>query len=89
MSIADFRTLRRIVAEHEVELVEEALAEVPAFIRDRKPAVSFDCTQEAIHRWLMFGQPPHVEWLELRSLSYYALIERYPDEESTWSPPAS
>jgi hypothetical protein len=89
MSIADFRTLRRILAEHELELVDEALAEVPAFIRDRKPAVSFDCTQEAIHRWLMFGRPPDVEWLELRPLSYDLVTGRYRDEESIWSPPAS
>lgn len=80
MSIAEFRTLRRILADHEVELVEEALAEVPAFIRDRGPQVLFDCTQEAIHRWLMFGRAPHVEWLELRSLQYDAVIARYPDD---------
>jgi hypothetical protein len=28
-------------------------------------------------RWLMFGRPPRVEWLELSSLSYYVLTERF------------
>lgn len=39
----------------------------------------FENNGMALGRWLMFGRPPNVEWLELRSLGYYALTERYVD----------
>jgi hypothetical protein len=39
----------------------------------------FENSGQAILRWLMFGRPPRVEWLELNSLSYYVLTERYVD----------
>jgi hypothetical protein len=36
----------------------------------------------ALARWLMFGRPPRVDWLELSSLSYYVLTERFVDSAS-------
>jgi len=37
----------------------------------------------AVTRWLMFGRPPRVEWLELSALSYCVLTERYEDGDAT------
>ncbi|HWC66577.1 MAG TPA: hypothetical protein VG478_00800 [Acidimicrobiales bacterium] len=79
MSAIEFSTLDRILRLHEDELIEEALAQLPAFIAERAPRVMFENSGQAILRWLMFGRPPHVEWLELNSLSYYVLTERYVD----------
>jgi hypothetical protein len=79
MSAVEFSTLDRILRLHEEELIEEALAELPAFIAERAPRVMFENSGQALIRWLMFGRPPHVEWLELSSLSYYVLTERYVD----------
>ena len=33
-------------------------------------------------RWLMFGRPPRVDWLELSHLNYYLLTERYVDSDT-------
>jgi hypothetical protein len=37
----------------------------------------FENNGMALGRWLMFGRPPQVEWLELSSISYYVLTERF------------
>jgi hypothetical protein len=79
MSISDWRRMTRILDEHEAELIEDALAEVPRVLLGLKPEVAFECTHDGIRRWLVFGQPPRAEWLELSSLSYYVLDERYVD----------
>jgi hypothetical protein len=77
MSASEFTTLDRILKQHEDELIEEALAELPPFILEHQPRVMFENNGMALGRWLMFGRPPTVEWLELRSLSYYVLTERF------------
>ena len=79
MSASEFTTLDRIVKQHEDELIEEALADLPRFILERQPRVMFENNGMALGRWLMFGRPPAVEWLELRSMSYYVLTERFVD----------
>lgn len=79
MSASEFTTLDRILKQHEDELIEEALAELPSFILEHQPRVMFDNNGMALGRWLMFGRPPTVDWLELRSLSYYVLTERFVD----------
>ena len=79
MSASEFETLDRILKNHEDELIEEALAELPAFVIERRPRVMFENNGAALGRWLMFGRPPDVDWLELRSLSYYVLTERFVD----------
>ena len=79
MSASEFTTLDRILKQHEDELIEEALAELPPFIAEQRPGVMFENNGMALARWLMFGRPPTVEWLELRSLSYYVLTERFVD----------
>jgi hypothetical protein len=79
MSASEFTTLDRILKQHEDELIEEALAELPPFIAEQRPRVMFENNGMALGRWLMFGRPPMVEWLELRALSYYVLTERFVD----------
>ena len=79
MSASEFTTLDRILKQHEDELIEEALAELPTFIAEQLPRVMFENDGMALGRWLMFGRPPSVEWLELRALSYYVLTERFVD----------
>jgi hypothetical protein len=79
MSASEFTTLDRILPEHEDELIDETLAELPPFVVERRPRVMFENNGMALGRWLMFGRPPTVEWLELRSLSYYVLTERFLD----------
>jgi hypothetical protein len=79
MSASEFTTLDRILKQHEDELIDEALDELPPFIVERRPRIMFENNGMALGRWLMFGRPPTVEWLELRSLSFYALTERFVD----------
>ncbi len=79
MSASEFTTIDRILKRHEDELIQEALAEIPQFILERQPRVMFENNGMALGRWLMFGRPPTVEWLELRALGYYVLTERYVD----------
>ncbi len=83
MSASEFTTIDRILNRHEDELIQEALAEIPTFIRGRQPRVMYENNGATLGRWLMFGRPPNVEWLELRSLGYYVLTERYVDGDST------
>jgi hypothetical protein len=73
MSASEFETLDRILKNHEDELIEEALAELPPFVVERRPRVMFENNGASLGRWLMFGRPPDVDWLELRSLSFYML----------------
>ena len=82
MSASEFITLDRILKQHEDELIDEALAELPPFIVERRPRVMFENNGIALGRWLMFGRPPTVEWLELCSLSYYVLTERFVDGDA-------
>jgi hypothetical protein len=77
MSATESITIDRILRLHEDELIEEVLAVLPAFILERRPRVMFENGGQALLRWLMFGRPPHVDWLELSSLSYYVLTERF------------
>jgi hypothetical protein len=42
MSASEFETLDRILKNHEDELIEEALAELPAFVVERQPRVMFE-----------------------------------------------
>jgi hypothetical protein len=79
MSAAEFTTLDLILKGHEEELIEEALGDLPEFILERHPRVMFENNGMALGRWLMFGRPPQVEWLELSSISYYVLTERFVD----------
>jgi hypothetical protein len=79
MSASEFTTLDLIVKRHEEELIEDALADLPEFILERQPRVMFENNGLALGRWLMFGRSPHVEWLELSSVSYYVLTERFVD----------
>jgi hypothetical protein len=79
MSASEFTTLDRILKQHEDELIKEALAELPTFIAEQRPRIMFENNRMNSGRWLMFGRPPTVEWLELRSLSYYVLTERFVD----------
>lgn len=79
MSASEFTTLDLILKRHEDELIEEALADLPEFILERQPRVMFENNGMALGRWLMFGRPPQVEWLELSSVSYYVLTERFVD----------
>ena len=80
MSVHESITIDRILRQHEDELIEETLADLPEFLLERSPRVMLENGGMGINRWLMFGRPPHVEWLELRQLSYYALTERYVDD---------
>ncbi len=82
MSASEFTTIDRILTRHEDELIQEALAEVPPFILEHQPRVMFENNGAALGRWLMFGRPRNVEWLELRSLGYYVLTERFVDGDS-------
>jgi hypothetical protein len=77
MSASEFTTLDLILKRHEEELIDEALADLPEFILERQPRVMFENNGMALGRWLMFGRPPQVEWLELSSISYYVLTERF------------
>ena len=79
MSATEFTTLDRILQLHEDELIDEVLEGLPSFVRERQPRVMFENTGQALLRWLMFGRPPRVEWLELSPLSFYVLTERYVD----------
>lgn len=79
MSAIEFTTLDRILQLHEDELVEETLAELPPFVLEQRPRVMFENSGMALNRWLMFGRPPRVDWLELSALSYYVLTERFVD----------
>jgi hypothetical protein len=79
MSATEFTTLDRILQLHESELIEDALAELPSFVLERQPRVMFENAGHSLLRWLMFGRPPRVEWLELSALSFYVLTERYVD----------
>lgn len=79
MSASEFHTLDRILKHHEYELIEETLAELPPFILEHRPRVMFENNGAALGRWLMFGRPPNVEWLEISSVSYYVLTERFVD----------
>ncbi len=67
---------------HEDELIQETLAELPDFVTERRPRVMFENSGVGLNRWLMFGRPPRVEWLELSALSYYVLTERYVDGDA-------
>lgn len=80
MSVMEFTTLDRILRLHEAELIEQVLAELPPFILEQRPRVMFENSGMGLNRWLMFGRPPRVDWLEISSLSYYVLTERYVDE---------
>ena len=79
MSASEFETIDRILKHHEDELIDEAIAELPPFIVEQRPRVMFENNGAALGRWLMFGRPPNVDWLEIRSLSYYVLTERFVD----------
>jgi hypothetical protein len=79
MSASEFTALDRILKAHEDELIEEALAELPPFILEHRPRVMFENNGAALGRWLMFGRPPNVDWLEISALSYYVLTERFVD----------
>jgi hypothetical protein len=79
MSATEFTTLDRILQLHETELIDDALAELPGFILEQRPRVMFENAGHSLIRWLMFGRPPRVEWLELSPISYYVLTERYVD----------
>ena len=68
-----------ILKRQEDELIEEALADLPEVILQRKPRVMFENNGMPLGRWLMFGRPPHGEWLELSSVSYDVLTERFVD----------
>jgi hypothetical protein len=81
MSAAEFTTLDLILKRHEEELIEDALDDLPGFILERHPRVMLENNGVALGRWLMFGRPPLVEWLELSSISYYVLTERFVDGE--------
>lgn len=54
MSASEFTTLDRILMQHEDELIEEALAELPQFVLERSPRVIFENMGMPIGRWLMF-----------------------------------
>ena len=82
MSATEFTTLDRILQRHEAELIEEVLADLPDFVLEQRPRVMFENAGQAILRWLMFGRPPRVQWLELSPLSYYVLTERYVDGDA-------
>ena len=82
MSASEFTTLDLILKRHEEELIEEALGDLPEFILERQPRVMFENNGMALGRWLMFGRPPDVEWLELSSISYYVLTERFVDQRA-------
>ena len=82
MSASEFTTLDLILKRHEEELIEEALSELPEFVLERQPRVMFENSGMALNRWLMFGRPPQVEWLELSSISYYVLTERFVERSS-------
>ena len=79
-SAAEFTTLDLILKRREEELIEEALADLPEFILERRPRVMFENNGLAIAPWLVFGRPPQVQLLELGSISYYVLTERFIDE---------
>lgn len=70
---------RLILERREQELTEEALADLRAFLLEGDPSVVFEHTGMALARSLMFGWPPDVDWLELNSISYYVLTERFAD----------
>ena len=82
MSASESITLDRILRLHEDELIEETLAELPDWIAERRPRVMFENSGTGLNRWLLFGRPPRVDWLELSSLSYYLLTERYVDGDA-------
>lgn len=79
MSASEFTTLDRLLKLHEDDLIEDTLAELPRFVLERRPRVMFENNGAALGRWLMFGRPPRVDWLELSPLSYYVLTERFVD----------
>jgi hypothetical protein len=82
MSAYESITLDRILRLHEDELIEETMSELPDFILERHPRVMLENSGMGLNRWLMFGRPPRVDWLELSSLSYYVLTERYVDDKT-------
>lgn len=79
MSASEFTKLDTILRLHEEELIEETLSALPDFVLEWRPRVMFENTGAGLGRWLMFGRPPRVDWLELSHLSYYLLTERYVD----------
>lgn len=80
MSAYESTAIDRILRLHEEELIEEALGGLPTFVLERRPRVMFDNSGQALARWLMFGHPPRVEWLELSSVPYDVLMERFPGD---------
>ena len=82
MNASESNTLDRILKLHEDELIEETLSGLPDFILERHPRVIIENTGAGLGRWLMFGGPPRVDWLELAHLSYYLLTERYVDGDA-------
>lgn len=82
MSASESNTLDLLLKLHEDELIEETLSGLPDFVLERRPRVMFENTGAGLGRWLMFGRPPCVDWLELSHLSYYLLTERYVDGDA-------
>lgn len=76
MSITDWKALDRHVTEHEAKLTAEVLNDLPTVVAAMQPEVAFEATHDGIRRWLVFGVGDSSQWLELRALSLYEVLER-------------
>ena len=80
MSASEFTTLDRILKQHEDELIDEALAELPPFIVERRFTHHVREPRHGARAVADVWSPTHGRMaLSLRPLSYYVLTERFVD----------
>jgi hypothetical protein len=81
-SVTANRSLERVLARHEAELIAEALDELPAVVRALGPRVGISNEGYYLRRVAVFSSADgRAEDLELRQLSIYELAERYPRDK--------
>lgn len=80
MSAYNIDTLQRILAAKHVELTKDTIDELPEFMAMRAPTVVFVCNGDGLDRWLVFGQSPHADRLEIAPLPAATVIEWYSHE---------
>lgn len=81
MSAYDIDDVDRILATKRSELTDDTLRGVPSSIRELRPHVFLAPNGDGVDRWLAFGRPPFVEWLQLAPLSAIAVIDQYRDSD--------
>jgi hypothetical protein len=81
MNAYDIDQVDQILEARREEITADTVRGLPGFIRDHKPHVLLTTNGDGIDRWLAFGRPPAVEWVQLAPLSAIAVIDQYGDRE--------